>query len=680
MKQFDGRGSPARLRAILMTTLALTLGGWGAARAAPLPVRDFVSPYTISDVRISPTGRYLSVVSIARHKHHRRMVDVLDLGALLKTHKAKILATLWMNAGELVYRSVWVNPTRLLVEGARQFGGFDEPFANGSIWAVNADGHDRIHLAGRNGHMLPSQFIGRIRGRPRYGLFATVGFGTDSQEIIRRANLYTGHSVEVMTAPAPNLTMLADPAGRVTLAFGSSLRNGHIRLFWRKPHTFHWLSLDVLLKGQDPFLGGVGPLVLTAHGRHFYALGETHNARRTVGLYRVNPLTLKKTLIYANPDVDVTSNALFEGGAIMFNRAGDRVVALRLMAAHPHLVVLDPHSRKAMLLAAVLRDFPHDFASLTSMTRDGERAIVKVWSDRDPGRYFLYESRPQPKLIYLFRADSNIPTRGLATLRPITFTSVGGVQIHGYLTLPPHVSAHDLPLIVEVHGGPFSIRDSWSWRPTVQLFANRGYAVLQVNYRGSGGYGARFQELGYRHWGSTMQADVERGVLWAIHQGIANPKRICIYGGSYGGYAALMNAERYPGLYRCVVGYDGVYDLPMMFTRTEDVDRSVFGRYYLHTVLGHHMAQLRAFSPVDQVARLRAPVLLLQGGRDERAPVAGYREMVAAIRHHGTPLQTLFEPNEGHGFFKTRHRVLAYRTILAFFRRYIGPGAQPAHP
>ena len=667
--------------AILIGGLALVgVWSWTSARAAKIPVRDFMSPYTISDVRISPTGRYLSVVAIDRVKHDRRMVDILDLRTLLKDHRVKILATLWMNVGELVYRSVWINPKRLLVEGAFQIGGFDQPFANGSIWAVNADGHDRTHLAGSTGDMPPSLFLQRIQGRSRHALFETGGFGTESQETIRQANVYSGRSVAVMTAPAPNLDLLADSEGKVELAFGTSLSNGHPRLFWRKPHTLKWISLGQLLKGQDPFMGGLGPLVLGARGHDFYGLAETGDAGRTVGLYRVDPVDLKKTLIYANPHYDVTNNALFEGGSVILNHARDQVVALRIMGNQPRLVITDPHSRKANLLASVLKDFPGDFASIESMAPQAKRAIVKVWSDRDPGRYFLFESRPAPKLIYLFRADSKIPVHGLATMRPITFKSVGGVRIHGYLTLPPHVSAHDLPLIVDVHGGPYTIRDAWMWHPTVQLFANRGYAVLQVNYRGSGGYGARFQELGYRRWGSTMQTDVARGVEWAIRKGIADPKRICIYGGSYGGYAALMNAERYPGLYRCAVGYDGVYDLPMMFTRTEDIDRSVYGRYYLRSVLGQNQAQLRRFSPVDAVKHLKAPVLLLQGGRDQRAPVAGYREMVAAIHHHGTPLETLFEPDEGHGFFKTRHRVLAYRTILAFFRRYIGPGVSPSHP
>ncbi len=681
MHEFDGSRSPAGSRAlVVMVTLALLGAGWaGSAGATKIPVRDFMSPYTISDVRISPTGRYLSVVAIDRKKHDRRMVDVLDLRALLQTHQAKVLATLWMNVGELVYRSVWINPTRFLVEGATQIGGFNQPFANGSIWAVNADGHDRIHLAGSTGDMGPSLYLQRIRGQSRYALFASSGFGTEAQEMVRRANIYTGHSVPVMNAPAPDMQLWAGPDGKIRIAFGPSVGNGHPRLYWRKPHSLNWQPLNAMLKGQDPFMGGSGPLVVTAHGKGFYGLAETDDARKTIGLYRVNPIDQKKQLVYANPRYDVTDNALFEGGGIVFNHARDRVVALRIMGSLPHLVVIDPHSRKALLLASIVKDFPGAFASLKSMTRNEDRAIVKVWSDRDPGRYFLYEARPKPRLVYLFRADAKIPTHGLATMKPIVFPSLGGVRIHGYLTLPPHAPAHDLPLIVEVHGGPYTIRDSWMWHPTVQLFANRGYAVLQMNYRGSGGYGALFQELGYRHWGSTMQTDVARGVEWAIRKGIADPKRICIYGGSYGGYAALMNAERYPGLYHCVVGYDGVYDLPMMFTRTEDIDRSRYGRYYLHTVLGNNQAELRAYSPVDQADRLKAPVLLLQGGRDERAPVAGYREMVSAIRHHGTPLETLFEPNEGHGFFKTRHRVLAYRTILAFFRRYIGPGVG-SHP
>ncbi|EQD37163.1 peptidase S9 prolyl oligopeptidase, partial [mine drainage metagenome] len=152
------------------------------------------------------------------------LVDILDLRVLLKTHKVKVLATLWMNVGELVFRSVWINPKRLLVEGALQIGGFDEPFANGSIWAVNADGHRRIHLAGATGDMRPSLFIQRIKGRSRHALFESLGAGTEAQESVWRANIYTGRSVRIMTAPAPNMGLWADPEGKVRLAFGTSLR------------------------------------------------------------------------------------------------------------------------------------------------------------------------------------------------------------------------------------------------------------------------------------------------------------------------------------------------------------------------------------------------------------------------------------------------------------------------
>jgi dipeptidyl aminopeptidase/acylaminoacyl peptidase len=224
---------------------------------------------------------------------------------------------------------------------------------------------------------------------------------------------------------------------------------------------------------------------------------------------------------------------------------------------------------------------------------------------------------------------------------------------------------------VLVHGGPYGEHDSWEYDATVQALASRGYAVLQVNYRGSGGYGAAFVEAGLREWGGKMQDDVTDATRWAIAQGIADPRRICIFGNSYGGYAALAGAEKEPDLYRCAIGYVGVYDLRMMYKRG-DIPQTVFGKNYLKRALGEDQDELYDRSPIAHVDRLKASVMLIVGGSDLRVPESQGKRMHAALRDRNIEHEWLYQRNEAHGFYNETHVEEMYRSVMAFLDRNIG--------
>jgi dipeptidyl aminopeptidase/acylaminoacyl peptidase len=206
----------------------------------------------------------------------------------------------------------------------------------------------------------------------------------------------------------------------------------------------------------------------------------------------------------------------------------------------------------------------------------------------------------------------------------------------------------------------------------VQLFASRGYAVLQINYRGSGGYGSNFISRGFRQWGLSMQDDLTDATRWAIQQGYADAGRMCIYGASYGGYAALEGVVREPDLYKCAIGYDGVYDLRVQLSRsdTEQTDR---GDAYLKLALGYDSDDLLRRSPLSGVVRIKADILLIHGGQDPRAPFKHFQELVQALQQNGKHYETLVEPDEGHGFFLPQHKEEAYERMLDFIGRHIGP-------
>ena len=216
--------------------------------------------------------------------------------------------------------------------------------------------------------------------------------------------------------------------------------------------------------------------------------------------------------------------------------------------------------------ASLMRAFPGSNVRITSTTADGSLAIVFVDSDVNPGDYYLFDTKTM-RAEFLRATRTWIDPRQMRPRKPIEVTARDGVKLHGYLTQPAGTGPQ--PLVVLPHGGPHGIRDTWEFDWEAQLLASRGYAVLQINFRGSAGYGMDFETAGYRQWGAGMQDDVTDATRWAIEQKVTEPNRICIFGGSYGAFAALMGAAREPDLYRCAVGYAGIYDLELMLSSAD---------------------------------------------------------------------------------------------------------------
>ena len=257
----------------------------------------------------------------------------------------------------------------------------------------------------------------------------------------------------------------------------------------------------------------------------------------------------------------------------------------------------------------------------------------------------------------------------MARVKPVELKARDGLAMRGYLTLPPGKDERNLPLIIYPHGGPFGIYDTWGFDTDPQILAAAGYAVLQVNYRGSGNYGRSFHQSGAQQWGLTMQDDLTDATRWAIEQGIADPNRICIYGASYGAYAALMGVAKEPDLYKCAVGYIGVYDLVKLSAQDSRVSKR------MNTWTSEWMGTGEKLGPVspNRIAnRIKVPVFLAAGGEDETAPIDQSESMEAALRKVGVPVETLYYRTEGHGFYDVEHREEYYRRLLAFLSRSLG--------
>lgn len=679
------------MRRILFVTLLLLVVSCAAA-AQPLAVKEWVRFPEFRSVLISPKGTYIAVVSSPKNSDRYQLV-ILKTAQVL-AGKPKVLSHFSLREYEKFAGVRWVNNKRILGWTEHQFGGLDRPNPDGNLYAVNANGSEPKALMGRHGG---GQLGYRTSGTNKLVYFAGVltVLPKEPNIILVEAfdpgsNVPMAYRVDTFSDTFFRIAtglfgggMLADHDGVVRFAWGSNEETGVPEFKYRPRHSMKWESLPAYgdvdrLAAEVQDVGG--PIMFGSANKEVYYNAWSDNKGQTSGLYEFDPDTGKGKLLFLNNTVDVGIGEFPDTNPFIKSFDGKSIVGLRIMPGKIEIDALDAKAPRIQLLAALQNTFPGKAVVIVSHTRDGSESIVKVWGDTTPATYYLYASKPRPSLTPIFAAAPWIKAGDLSPMKPITYKARDGLTIHGYLTIPRGDKPKNLPLVIYVHGGPHGIRYDWGFDDTdfdsvaTQILANHGYAVLAPNYRGSGGYGFKFEEAGFRHWGDTMQDDLADAANWAVSRGIADPKRICILGASYGGYAALMSAERFPNLYRCAVGYDGVYDLTLQKTRKAIAARFAGGRLYLNTVLGDDHKQLVAFSPAFNANSLKAAVFLLQGGRDQIAPVKGYDEMVAAIRKHGTPLTTLYERNEGHGFYKPAHRAKAWTDILAFLHEYIGAG------
>ncbi len=401
-----------------------------------------------------------------------------------------------------------------------------------------------------------------------------------------------------------------------------------------------------------------GPLGFTKDGQSLYLRdSRTVNASRLVTL---NIDTGYLTVLAQDPQYDV--------GNVMFNRDTYEVQAVAFNKDRVEWVVLDESIRSDF---GKIRGIHRGDFFITSRDDADDTWVVAFTVDNGPIPFYTYDRKSQ-NAIFLFDNQPELNKYTLAQMNPITFTSRDGLTIHGYLTLPPNEHQTRLPMVLDVHGGPWA-RDAWGYNPQAQWFANRGYACLQVNFRGSTGYGKEFLNAGDKEWGRNMHNDLVDAVHWAIEQGIADPKRIAIYGGSYGGYAALTGATFTPDLFCCAVDIVGPSNLVTLI-RTIPPYWSTFLATF-HKRVGNPDTEeefLKSRSPLFKVDQIKIPLLIAQGANDPRVKQAESEQIVAAMKDKSIEYQYMLFPDEGHGFAKPENRLTFYAAAEKFLARYLG--------
>ena len=615
----------------------------GSAQLPPLIPRDtLLGNPERANPHIAPDGKRLAW--LAPDEHGVLQVWVQIIGG----HDARVV-TADQSRGIRTYGWGFDSKTILYAQDAAG----DENF---HLFAVDLDSHNVRDLTPWQG--VRAEFIA---ANPKFPERVLVALNLRDRKLmdVYRIDLRTG-AVELDTKnPGDVAGWLADDDLAVRAASITTPDGGtEIRIrdsasgVWR---TLMKASMEDNLAALDFTKDGQSLLLSTSIG--------TDTAR----LVRHDLASGKETDIAHSDKADLSD--------VMIHPTRHVVQAAAFDPGRMHWTVVDPSIQADFDAIAKITDGDFSVADRDLADRTW---LVSFSSDRAPVRYYSWD-RAAKKATFLFSVQPKLDDAPLVPMKPIEFTARDGMKLNGYLTLPAGAPAKNLPLVLAVHGGPWA-RDNWGFAPYSQLLANRGYAVLQINFRGSTGFGKKYLHAGDREWGLTMQSDLTDGVKWAVDQGIIDPKRVAIFGGSYGGYAALAGAAFTPDLFRCAVdecGPSNLFTLLASFPPYWEVIRSVFFTRVGNPADPRDKELLTAASPLFSADKIKIPMLIGQGANDPRVKQAEAEQIVKAIeKHRGSAVYVLYT-DEGHGFARPENRLDFTARMEKFLADNLGGRYEP---
>lgn len=468
-----------------------------------------------------------------------------------------------------------------------------------------------------------------------------------------RVNVVTGDMEMIAENPGNIIGWQTDHDGKLRLATTSDGVNTSVLYRDSEKDPF-----EVMITTN--FKETLAPLFFTFDNKSLYVSSNLGRDKAAIFEYDVKTKELGG-LIYEHPEVDV--------GTLLRSDKRKTITGVTYFTDKRGYHFLDETRRRIQEdLEARLPDYE---VALGSMNREETKALVRTYSDRSLGAYYFYDLETLD-LRKLADVSPWLKEDELAEMKPISYTSRDGLTIHGYLTLPPGKSPKKLPVVINPHGGPWA-RDYWTYNPEVQFLANRGYAVLQMNFRTSTGYGRKFWEAGFKQWGLKIQDDISDGVKWLIGEGIADPKRVGIYGGSFGGYATLAGLIFTPELYACGVDYVGVANLFTLIKTIPPYWEPLRRMFY--EMMGDPEKDKELYekvSPLFHADNIRVPVLVAQGANDPRVNKNESDQIVEALKKRNIEVEYMVKENEGHGFRNEENRFDFYRAMEKFLGKHLG--------
>ena len=629
-----------------------------SAAAAELPVEHFFRGSRFGTLVVSPDGKSLAALAPV---NGRQNVVVLDA-------KTKAVKPVTGETNRDIVAVAWINNSRLLLRTG-SLATQDWDYRGGGLFAIDADGTHPKLLSESSDERKSSAI--RAVARPLSPVRTLPG---DTDDIIVqewvyasresragdlfRMNTRTGRTTSIIEARpdrGEQESWIVDDraVARVMIARD----RGQVRIHYRASADAPWAKLD--------------EMSTTAPGWRPVAIGEDdktllvtdQRSRDKAAIVRYDPATKTFGEVLAeHPQVDLTGVISDYGHAVGVRYEADRGGTAWFDA------------ELAGVQATVDQALP-GMVNRLSWSRDRNVILVDSRSDLTPGSLYVFD-RKEKKIGWLFDRRPWIKPADMAPMKPVTYRARDGLPIPAYLTLPKDKPGKDLPMVVVVHGGPWVAGETWGFDPEAQFLASRGYAVLQPNFRGTTRYGWKHFASSFNQWGLTMQDDIEDGVRWAVAEGIADAKRVCIYGGSYGGYATMMGLAKTPDVYRCGIDYVGVTDLSLLMTATwSDNAYSQSVQHTYREMIGdvdRDAARLKATSPLYLADRIKAPVMLVYGGVDFRVPIEHGTRMRSALESAGAKPIWMAADGEGHGFRDLKNQKAFYEAMEKFLAENIG--------
>ena len=629
-----------------------------------IAVQDFFRLPDVLRPELSPDGNYLAFLARGGNRLGLAVID-------LEKRSSRIVATL--PEADIVEFN-WVNSQRLVFVSGNVYDplGSVSPWRTGGLFAVDRDGSAARRLA------LPLGEGGSIIVRPRYTRVAqTLNDGTDdvivasnernfdSSDVYRLNTRTARKSLLSFDNPGDVQSWTLDRDGQPRAAI--SVKATTTKTFYRRDEKSPWTKWfegdfrePTAIASAVGYDGAVIGLGLREKGGLSVSSGSS-GARLTSALVKLDERGQTQQVLVSRDDADITHP--------VFDPVAKRLVGAAYTGERRAVIWTDD------TWAAIQRQIDIALPNAVNLfvpPEQSTRMLVFSYSDRNPGTVYLFDFRSR-KLEFLIDSRPWIAPAQMAESRMVKFAARDDLPLTALLTLPRGVPAKNLPLVVIVHGGPWVPGYSWGWDAEAQFFASRGYAVIQPNFRGTTGMGLKHLLASFKQWGLSMQDDITDTALWAVKQGIADGKRLCIYGASYGGYAAMQALVKTPDLFQCGVNFVGITDLQLFHSVTwSDSSDSEFSRHLLPVMVGdadRDKAQLRATSPAQNADKIKMPVFMAYGGEDRRVPIIHGERMRDALEKLGKPYEWMVKSDEGHGYTKLENRVEFYSRVEAFVKK-----------
>ncbi len=595
------------------------------------PVRHFFKNHQIARMRLSPDGKYLAYLKPYKNRmniHVRKRGDDESAERRITSQSERDIAGFsWKESHTLIFR--------------RDFGG-DENF---HIFRVSANGEGEKDLTPFKETQV--SVIDSLDEISEEHILIAANQRDKRVFDAYRLNVKSGDIQMIAKNPGNFTGWMIDHEGKLRIALSQDGLSNSI--FYRETEREEFQKITTI-----GFKDSLQPLFFTFDNKNLYVASNLNRDKTAIQLF---DLKRKKALsvLFSHPEVDVNS--------LTYSKKRKTLISANYVTWKTERHFFDP------LFEGIFQDaqakIPGKEISLASTNRAEDLLVIYAYSDRQPGSYYLYDVKAK-SLQFIANTRPWIKEGDMAETKPIKYVSRDGLAIHGYLTLPPGSSGKSLPVVVNPHGGPW-IRDSWGYNPEVQFLASRGYAVLQMDYRGSKGYGKKFWMASFKQWGRRMQDDITDGVKYLIRRGIADKNRVAIYGGSYGGYAVLAGLAFTPDLYACGVDYVGISNLFTWAKSFPPYWKLLLEKAY--EMVGHPEKDKELFrevSPFFHADKIKAPLFVAQGVNDPRVKKAESDQIVSALEERGVNVPYLVKDNEGHGFSNQENRMEFYSLMDAF--------------